>query len=78
MGNHAQQERLREIQDAIHDNEQDKGGIEVNWKDGVDFAVVQADTIVEVEVQFVNKTMTAKSLQICRVGGKGTREQDKL
>lgn len=78
MGNHAQQERLREIQDAIHDNEQDKGGIEVNWKDGVDFAVVQADTIVEVEVQFVNKTTNARSLQVCRVGGRGMKEQDKL
>jgi helicase MOV-10 len=68
---------MREIQDAIHANELDKGGIEVNWKNGIDFAVVQPDTIVEVEVQVHNTTADTVVLQSCRIGGRGESEQDK-
>lgn len=78
MDNHAQQQRMREIQETIRGNEQDKGGIEVNWKNGVDFLVVTPDTIVEVEVRVVNTTAEAILLQTCRIGKPDVREQDKL
>lgn len=77
MGNHAQQQRMREIRGTIFENEQDKGGIEVSWKNGVDFGVVQPDTILEVEVQIVNTTTRVIALQTCRVGNNGVEEQDK-
>jgi hypothetical protein len=76
MDHHAQQERMREIQDTIRENEQDKGGIEVSWKKGIDFSVVQTDTIVEVEVQITNKTPDIVVLQTCRIGGRDPSEQD--
>lgn len=78
MSQHAQRQRMREIQDAIRENEQDKGGIEVNWKNGIDFATVQPDTIVEVEVQVSNTTADTVALQSCRIGGRRETEQDKL
>ncbi|KXN80947.1 Putative helicase mov-10-B.1 [Leucoagaricus sp. SymC.cos] len=78
MSHHAQHQRMREIHDTVHENEQDKGGIEVNWKNGIDFSVVQPETIVEVEVQVTNKTTNAIALQSCRIGGRGQSEQDKF
>jgi helicase MOV-10 len=76
MDGHTQQQRIRNCQDAVVRNEQDKGGIEVNWKSGVDFAVVLPDTIVEVEVQVVNTTEHPVSFGACRVTEPD--EQDKL
>jgi len=76
MDHHKQQQRLRETQEKIYANEQDKCGIEVSWKDGIDFSVVQPDTIVEVEVRATNKTTAKVILQSCRVGGRNISEHD--
>ncbi|KAF9443543.1 hypothetical protein P691DRAFT_787924, partial [Macrolepiota fuliginosa MF-IS2] len=78
MDSHAQQQRIRDIHDTILENEQDKGGIEVNWKNGIDFSVVEPDTILEVEVQVANTTTSAIALLTCRIGSKDVKEQDKL
>ncbi|KAF9443544.1 RNA helicase [Macrolepiota fuliginosa MF-IS2] len=78
MDSHMQQQRMRDIHDTILENEQDKGGIEVNWKNGVDFSVVQPDTILEVEVQVANTTTSAIALLTCRIGTKDVKEQDKF
>ncbi|KAJ3573071.1 hypothetical protein NP233_g2668 [Leucocoprinus birnbaumii] len=78
MSHHAQQQRMREIQETLHENEQDKRGIEVNWKEGIDFAIVQPDTIVEVEVEVANRTTDIVVLQSCRIGGRGQSEPDKF
>ncbi|EKM76476.1 hypothetical protein AGABI1DRAFT_131302 [Agaricus bisporus var. burnettii JB137-S8] len=67
MDGHTQQERIRDYQDTVIGNEQDKGGVEVNWKTGVDFAVVLPDTIVEVEVQVKNTNEHPISFGACRV-----------
>ncbi|KAF5351006.1 hypothetical protein D9756_008275 [Leucocoprinus leucothites] len=78
MDHHAQQQRMREIQETVLENEQDKYGIEVNWKNGIDFAIVQPDTIVEVEVGVTNTNVNAVALQSCRIGGREQSEQDRF
>jgi len=77
MDRHIQQQHLRETQERIHANEQDKCGIEVGWKDGIDFSVVQPDTIVEIEVRVTNKATTKVIFQSCRIGGRDLSEHDK-
>lgn len=77
MDHHIQQQHLRETQERIHANEQDKCGIEVGWKDGIDFSVVQPDTIVEIEVRVTNKATTKVIFQSCRIGGRDLSEHDK-
>jgi hypothetical protein len=77
MDNHAQQQRMREVQETVLENEQNKGGIVVNWPDGVDFAVVESNNIVEAEVWITNTTAQGIALQTCRIGAQGAREQDK-
>ncbi|KAJ3553464.1 hypothetical protein NP233_g12636 [Leucocoprinus birnbaumii] len=78
ISHHTQQQRMREIQETVHDNEQDKRGIEVNWKKGIDFTIVQPDTIVEVEVEVTNRTTDIVALQSCRIGGRGQSEPDRF
>lgn len=77
MDNHAQQQRLQEVQERVLENEQDKGGMVVACPNGVDFSVVEPDIIVEVEVQITNTTAQGIALQTCRIGAQGAREQDK-
>ncbi len=77
VDNHAQQQRLREVEETVLENEQDKGGITLTWPNGVDFAVVEPNVIVEVEVQITNTTTQPIALQTCRIGPPDAREQDK-
>jgi hypothetical protein len=74
MDSHAQQQQMRDYQDTIVGNEQDKRGIEVNWKSGVDFAVVLPDTVVEVEVEVTNRNEHPVSLGTYHTGQKGPDE----